>query len=477
MIRKYQVSLVLSLLLVGFLVYSPHWSYPYPFHADEWHHIAQALRIGAGTYTLSWQSAELGFQIFLYLIGSLVNLITAYQYLPALWAIVSAIALAWVMYRVSERNAPLTIASVIAFASIKSNVNIIGLWFFTPLTFAIPFIYLYIYFLTRGIAEGSRRHFLIGISIATVLLFVHAISVFFALPLLAIYAYLHRDTFTFGRKEIGFFIVIILGGLFFVAQLLHQSLLQTLPLVAHMLTFPYGWGVLELQNTYSEFYSTTGIVLALLGATYLLQHKRRRALSWLLLWPATLIVMILTFRITGYSFLSPYQRNLYYLALSLPPLSAFGAYYGYLIIRRLVHASRFETFLPQITTLLTCVLLYGLFAHYTVLPERAVLYRAITQDDYNAMLFIEKLPQGNIMAEALPSIALYPITLHEPVSSLAFDGKRQVNDTFMYEENCAEKRELSFKNPQVRYILSRVKLYCGWVQLYAKKRYVYQLKS
>ena len=476
MTRKYQLTLLLSLIFVGFVVYTPHWTYPYPFHVDEWHHIAQALHIGAGTYLFSLQSAELGFQIFLYLLGSLVDLVTVYRFFPALWAIASASALVWVSYRMSEKNAPLAIAAVIAFASIKSNVNIIGLWFFTPLTFAIPFIYLYTYFITKGIAEGNRRSFLTGVGIAAGLLFFHAISVFFALPFLALYGYLHRKTLPIGKREIFLLCAVLFIGLLFAMYILQLPFTSAFPRLMRMLTFPYGWGVVEMQNSYTEFYSTTGILLAFLGTAYLIQHKKRRIYAWYLLWPATLIVMILIFRITGYSFLSPYQRNLYYLALSLPPLSAFGVYYGYFILRKALRASWFEQFLPQFVTVLICVLLYGLFVNYTTLPKRAELYRAITKEDYNALQFLANQPTGEVMAETLPSIAIYPITGHEPVAALAFDGKREVNDRFMYEENCSEKRNASFENPHVRYILSRVKLYCGWVQIYAKKRYVYQLQ-
>jgi len=475
MTRQSKIIVYLALLAVGFIVYTPHWNYPYPFHVDEWHHIAQSTRMGEGVYTLSLQSAELGFQFFLYLVGSLVNLVTVYQYFPALWAIMSAGAVAWVTYKNFNKNVLITIATIVAFASIKSNVNIIGLWFFTPLTFAIPLIYLYIYFLTKGIAENNRKLFFVGVGIAVGLIFVHAISVFFAVPFLALYTYLHRETFKIHRRDIVIFSSVAVVGFFFAAHILHLSPIPAFIRLLHMITFPYGWGVVEMQNSYTEFYSTTGVFLSLLGVAYLLQHKQRRYYAWYLLWPLTLLIMILVFRLTHYSLLSPYQRNLYYLALSLPPLSGLGTYYGYRLYSKWLKNTRGEPYTAQLVTLLACILLYGLFANYTTLPTLAHTYQPITKEDYGALQFIGTLPEGQVMAEALPSIAIYPISKHDPVASLAFDGKREINDTFMYEESCAEKRDAAFKNPQVRYLLSRVKLYCGWVQIYAKKRYVYDL--
>ena len=40
-----KLILISSLLFIFLLVYSPHFSYKYPLHADEYHHIAKAVNL------------------------------------------------------------------------------------------------------------------------------------------------------------------------------------------------------------------------------------------------------------------------------------------------------------------------------------------------------------------------------------------------------------------------------------------------
>ena len=81
---------------------------------------------------------------------------------------------------------------------------------------------------------------------------------------------------------------------------------------------------LEIKNSLTETYSWFGYLLALIGTLYLLIRGDGRKFSIQIIWPLTMLLAIIVYRIIGVSVVSPYQRNLYYLALALPVLSAFG---------------------------------------------------------------------------------------------------------------------------------------------------------
>ena len=107
-------------------------------------------------------NAIAGFVIAMIFIGFfnpkaiVTNLVLFYKFLPAIWAVFSALALFFLVYK-KTNDFYLGILAIIFFASIKSNLNLLGLWFFTPLTFSIPFILLYIYFFTEGIEKRDNQ--------------------------------------------------------------------------------------------------------------------------------------------------------------------------------------------------------------------------------------------------------------------------------------------------------------------------------
>jgi len=150
-----------------------------PLHIDEWHHIEEGLRLGNyGEYFKFLQAEnarrftglEIGFHFFLFLVSQFVSLVSIYQFLPALWACLSALVIFYVTYKITDGSFYLGLLSMVFFASIKSNVNITGLWFFTPLTFSIPFIYLFLYFFTEGLSQRKNKYILYSLLIMTFLL-------------------------------------------------------------------------------------------------------------------------------------------------------------------------------------------------------------------------------------------------------------------------------------------------------------------
>ena len=147
-----KLTLILLLLFVFLLVYSPHFSYKYPLHVDEYHHIAKAINFIENkelNIVPNYQhqpyspNLEPGFTIFLSLLAfAKLDLILFYKFLPAIFAALAAFTLFHLMFYITK-NFYLAISSIVFFASLKSNINLHGLWFFTPLTLAMPLIFLF----------------------------------------------------------------------------------------------------------------------------------------------------------------------------------------------------------------------------------------------------------------------------------------------------------------------------------------------
>ena len=160
------------------------------------------------------------------------------------------------------------------------------------------------------------------------LLPIHAIAFLFAFPFLVIYCLFHIE---YIKKEYKFFLsflLVPLAGIIFFSLINNTNIFTAFLAVFKAIQFKHGWGVVEINNSFLESYSLIGYLLAAFGAIgiFLFQTKPKKFIPYVIL-PLTLLIMIFFYRLTGTSYLSPYQRNMFYLAISMPILSAFGAYY------------------------------------------------------------------------------------------------------------------------------------------------------
>lgn len=479
--KKIQVLLIiLASIATFFLVYSPHFNYRFPLHIDEWHQITEATKIDNGEYFIQGREGyvtrgfEIGFHIIIFMLLKSTNLVLSYQYLPALWAVVSALTLFYIVYKKTEKF-ELAFFSMIFFASIKSNVNIGGLWFFTPLTFSIPFIFLYVYFFTEGMEKRNKKLILTSILIMLFLLFIHAISVLFAIPFLLIYAFFHLD---YIKKEYKFFLSFLLIpiiGIIFYIYMEHLSLINFFGKLIEDMQFKKGWGVLEIKNSFFELYSLTGYLLAIMGVIIAIFRKEKKFLAYIL-WPAALLISILIYRITEVSYLSSYQRNLYYFAISLPLLSSLGLYHILRFSRERINKTSLLKSASLIKNIITIILvifvIFLAFKSYYVIPKQIEIYHVIDDKDYQALLFLSELKKDRVMADALFSSAVYPISKKEPVGATWFYGNATEVRDFFTADNCSIAQNILDRN-NATYIISKRQLACDWKMIY-KEPYIYQ---
>lgn len=481
-----KILIAIGLIFVFLLVYSPHFDYAFPFHIDEWRHITETKRLTDAVGNASNKfGLELGFHLLLLPLEKITNLVLVYKFLPALWASLSALALFWVVYKKTDENFSVAFLAILFFASIKSNVNITGLWFFTPLTFSIPFIFLYIYFFSEGLARQNKKFVIISFAIMTFLLFVHAVSVLFALPMLIIYSFIFYRYFIKEYKFFVTFLALPLIGILFYKFATGVAWTDLLSNLGSRLQFRSGWGILELKNSFLEVYSWFGYLLALAGALFIIINQAIKKYAIYLLWPLVLLISIIIFRVFEISFLSPFQRNIYYLAISLPLLSALGFYFivvtGKKYLTQLIKDQRYIKQIQSLFIVLFILVSLSLtFTNYYNIPEQVDLYRVINQDDYQTLLFMRDLPKESVMALPFFSTALYPVSGHWPDGAIKFYGNRDRVTNFFEAETCEEKQTIVDLDKKKRrkkliYLVSPIEMPCGWELIYNKNNnYVYK---
>jgi len=467
---KKSYILITVLILIFLLILSPRINNPYPTHIDEWHHISESIKLD----TLSpagISAAKAGFHYILKFLNSFTNLILIYKFLPAIWAIVTALILFYITKNQTKfliHPFLIGITTIIFFASIKSNTNIAGLWFFIPLTFAIPFIYLYIHLFSKGIKEQNKKLIFYSLLIMLFLIPIHSISVLFAIPILTIYLALNLNYVKKEYKLFLLFSLIPILGIIFYMNILSLNLTSAISDILTNLQFKHGFGVLEANNSPFELYSPVGYILAILGSIYISTNKEfRKKYSIYLIWPITIIISILIFKQTGISYLSPYQRNLYYLAISLPILSAIGLHSIIIQIKQLNFSKEIK---KTITFMLIILILILTFHSYNQLPETMQLYENINQDNYQALQFLKTQPslQGTkVIAPALIATTIFPITNHQPLATTFFYGDRNLLFQFFLSPDCNIKNQI-INDHEVSYILTEQPINCNWEIIYNK---------
>ncbi|MGA2775023.1 MAG: hypothetical protein ABSE81_03045 [Candidatus Omnitrophota bacterium] len=467
--KKNRILLVLVAATATFLlVYSPHYRYPFPSHADEWHHITETIRLEAGGYSGKSIGLRLGFHIFLLPLSRIADLVLIYKFLPAIWAVLCAFIVFFTVYRKTGKNFFTAAMAMVFFASIKSNVNITGLWFFTPLTFSIPFIFLYAYFFTEGLEKENKKFILLSLLIMAFLLPIHAISVLFAFPFLIIHSLFNLRYIKKEWKFFSLFLIIPLGGMVFYKFMMRVPWPDLINNMIQALQFKRGWGKLEINNSPSELYSLIGYISVIPGIVFIFSNRNnfKKYLAYLL-WPICILISIIVYRISGISYLIPYQRNLYYFAISLPLLSALGTDY---FLKGIWKVSKKTAYVFII------IIVISTFWSYWRIPKQVDLYEVIDGNDYRALIFLSSLPQPSVvMAPAGISEALYPVSRHQPVATYAFYGNRQDSEKFFNTDDCKIKEQIIGKYG-VRYILSKFKINCGWKLIYDKGDYIYEAK-
>ncbi len=384
-----------------------------PLHADEWSHIAQARYImetggfvTVNPYVESLErynvNLEQGFHIFLaeHFMLSGWDPVLDYKYLPALFALITALFI-YVFVR-GEVNHFAGVLSMLFFATLKSNVNILGIWYFVPFTFSLFLLFMFMHLL-----RGNTNRVLLGC--------VLALSSFIYPPAAILMC------FVWGAQEIEAIkdVRIVLGllGLAIVVTFIVLSLSGT---IADLIVFHLSddWKVMKpIEYNIPYFMGLAGFAFACVGAYYVLKNRVSRVV---LIAPLLPLMNIILRRLFETTFLLPYLRSVYYLVVALAPLAGLGIYFTINFVNKKLNARGLTS--KAITTVILLAVMYASFtSYYDIMaqvgisdnePKALVMMYPVDENGYATLKFISDNYGGGhtVLANDLLSFGVYPVS-------------------------------------------------------------------
>lgn len=482
-----KLLLIPLVIFVFLLVYSPHFSYPYPLHADEWYHIYRTRSLLVGKYSFSsLASFEIGYHVFLAFLTKIgLDIVMNYKYLAAIFAIFSSIVLFSFIYYLTKSYWA-SFFSVIFFASLHSNVNLLGLWFAIPLTLAIPLIYLSIFLFIKGFKEMNNKILLFSYLTFFLLLLVHPVSGFFVFFIFSIYLavnYKEKMKFLELWKTLSLIPLVLLSSVVFFLILTKRNLSW----IISTIVFRSGWTPFEPGTNVNPYiFSLFGKILVIspyflpllfgfvpfiLSFVGLYFSLKKKDLQVFALWFAFSVFMIFLFVNFNISPFIPYQRMLYYFLLVLSPLAGIGLYE----VTKLIRRKFVKTKLILIIILLVLVFL-ATFYDYGKQPKGLEIYHLIDESDYEASKFLEKQEQGKIISDIIIGSALPALTGKDVLAGWVFLGSDKLREEAenFFVSGCENKKEIIDKY-NIKYVYSRYKIICeNLKQIYFDKVYIYK---
>jgi len=459
--------------------------FDYPIHADEWSHLARVRelmstnRLAVNPYLPQIShivNLEPGFHIFLaehYMLSGM-DPVLGYKYLPALFAVITALYM-FLLSREIFHSEYVGYLSILFLSAIKSNINLMGLWFFTPQTMSF---FLLLMFLIISVEAGRNR---ISRSQA-------ALLAYLALAALIIYPPVFFILCAFSLSYLGLYsgylkprtilsITILALATFFLLSLIFPHI---------RLIFSASWTKTNVGTVRFNLLQLAGlgsIAFAILGLLYASKVKSGIILhTYLFLCAINLILLYFL----DYTILIPYQRVIYYLLLSLVPLSAAGLYKTLNVIRDKAVYSGLGHVLTKVLLLLilSAVIYYNFINYYDIdnqegisnVPSKnLVVMYPVDAPAYDAIDYIGRNfgPAHVVLANNLVSFGLYPISGNHVV------GIQGANlgggDPSLYQRfisgDCSAKQNI-IRSADISYIITEYTISCSnIVKIYGNTRY------
>lgn len=483
--KRLKIILVLLVLLVTFLlVFSPHFNYRYPLHAYEWHHVENAERILDGSYDYTKTNYEIGYDFILAFLFTIlkitnINTIFAYAFFPALFAFFASLMLFFFVRRIS--NYGIALLSMVFFASLPSNVNLLGLWFAVPLTLALGFMVLFFDNFVRGFE--NKKYFYYSAVFLVLLFMIHPPSGSVSYFVFLIYALFNKNKIKSNLKPLLVLLLIPLIPFFIASLTLHP--MATL----NNLIFEYEYTPFEpgFSNYFILFiYGYIPLLLALTGMYFLFKDSKFSGFK------IFFVLFVLTFflstmfllAILKFTILAQNQRLIYYYMLSLVPLSALGTERVAKSIKDKVN----RKILSAITIFLFFFfIIFSTFYNYPRLWNGVQPYHIVEDESYNSLNELKGIDSNKtVLAPLSIGEAVYSISKNNAVASLYFIGNETLKkhvEVFFVTSNCpavgcpdCELREYIAEKYNASYAVSKEPINCSFLELVSDKYLIYKVK-
>jgi hypothetical protein len=474
---------VLALFAYG-AVFSIHQGYRFPYHTDEWYNIWYGVEVldsgGVREQLKDHRNLEMGFSLFYaeFILLSGQDPVTFYQYLPALIASISSVIVFLSIYRISG-NYFTAFFSALFFAGLKTNITVLGVWFFVPLTLCIPLVYSVFYLLAAGLENGSFKHIFAASIILLGISLIHPCSASFIFPVILLYLAMRPDNVKKNLYGLAcLFSIPFFSFIYFIKFFWQGDLDSTLRFFADYLVFPVKeflpW---EYYLFLPGFYGEAAIALAVVGIFSIYAYNQNK-LKIYVAWAMWTVGSLYMFYNLKFILISPYERTVYYTVMALVPLSGIGLYQVFSWTNQILQRADRRVALTVCVILFLAVYASHFSNYYKYKPD---LYRVIDESDYEGITKLAErgVYHNKIMAQAHTSFTIFPISRNYVVATsprTSAPGKNVLDaEKFFGNSTCEEKNDI-LKRYNVDYVYSPARIDCQSLrEIYQKsERFIYK---
>ncbi len=406
----------LVVVFIFLLNFKIHLDYDYIYHLDEWDHVSYAKKINEeGSYRFIDQNFvsrsenevitphyESGFHIFLAELFLVTDLdpVLDYKFLAALFACITAFILFTIVLHLTK-DFYTGIFAMLFFASLKSNVNILGSWFFIPLTFSFAFIYFFIHSVKRGVEENNNKFLIVSAILFLTMFIVHPSTGMIALIIAAIFIFTnkkfvkrHKKLITAGIVSISLIILIILT--------IKSSLINNLNNLPNLISFIFSnFGkavgvVLDKISFFNygpgphikyNFITQYGIVLSMLGVAGFFTALKDKKYRIFLVWLGFTFFFLLTYQFFEFTLFASQRRIIYYALLVSVIFSAIGLQYFFSEFKQFMLKKKVkEASINTIKIIIFGLILFYSFFNYYTTPKGVELYEPVSGSEYDSLM-------------------------------------------------------------------------------------------
>ncbi len=384
--------------------------FPYPYHGDEWGHMAMARLVAeqnrwpdTNPYTYGdyyFSNSEAGSDITLAVIWLMSggNLVKGFFLLPAAFWVLNAFFMFLMLHRITGKFW-LSVSPLVPFMFAASNVNILGNWFLVPSVQNLWLVFLAVYLWVDFIETGSiwalsSAIFVVLVSFVSYPL--HAAVIFLiGLSLMADRRY-RPGRQTLRAASIAASLLVLAG----VAYLLFVYRQEFIPILLRHLLTTSQWTAFNVIYSFLDLFSWFYVALLLVGIGAIALSDRR--LVPMVIAFALLLANFVWFNLTLTSVVFPYQRNIYLMTmLACIPIGA-GIYW----------ISRLTRWKGAATAALLLLFFIASFPGYMRIDNRDLVpYRLISDEYYDAVIWMEQTygKSAFVIADDISSFIIYPV--------------------------------------------------------------------
>lgn len=476
-----------------------HQNYFLPFHSEEWDHLLLAKELPNSRIQIgvNW---EIGFQILIRELKEFtgLNYESIALFMPIFVMLLASLG-AFVLVRLLTKKILPSLFSALLILGLKSNITLLGFWFFVPMALAIAIMPLMIYFLIK--AFNSLKHAVIFALLFLQATIFHPAFTIILIPSLVIYSILNPNVFLKNQVKVavGIILMIILLPFFafqlgFVSGNLDLSF-NGIKTISSGIINRLTWEKIfefEAKFSFAQFLGIIPFILGMLGFASIIvlkifsiikpQNKlvqeffKNKHLFFIPAMLAVLLALFAQFQLTNKIFFAPYERQFMAASFLMLLLAGIALYYAIELVKNVLSSSVFfSANFFKITILGIIAVFFLSLLSISSLESKDSLYKNVSQTDIAGIQWIKEFNSEKNFVLALPwqSRIIKFISgkkIYATSNARAAEGVKE-NSLDFFIQSCEEKQSF-IEQQKFDLLVSSIEQTCdNWNKIYDKKNF------